>query len=160
MLSARHISMTNLWCALFKYENKRIIGWDNWLTTLYFTQIKWRVENGTFWVGPGIVQKIKYYSNNYLNSSAELWNWVWTISFVFSMGTGNIATCDTDWPSILCWKAICKIQVTFSWRLFLATQYQEKNTVLTLLIFLQKINLVFLWTLMSISFHNLALDCN
>ena len=32
--------------ALFKYESKREIGWDNWLTTLLFTQMRSHVEKG------------------------------------------------------------------------------------------------------------------
>ena len=31
---------------LFRYENKRKISWDNWLMTLYITQLRWRVEKG------------------------------------------------------------------------------------------------------------------
>ena len=42
--------MTKLCCAPFKYENERKIGWDNWLTTFYFTPIIWRVEKGDFLV--------------------------------------------------------------------------------------------------------------
>ena len=38
--------MTRLCCALFKYENKREMGWYNWLKTLHFTRMRWRVEKG------------------------------------------------------------------------------------------------------------------
>ena len=34
LLSLRHNSNTELRGELFKYENKRKISWDNWLTTL------------------------------------------------------------------------------------------------------------------------------
>ena len=45
IFSARHNSMTKFCCALFKYKNEKI-GWDNWLTTLYFNQMRWHVEKG------------------------------------------------------------------------------------------------------------------
>ena len=38
--------MTRLHRALFKYENKIKIGWENQCKTLYFTQIRSCVENG------------------------------------------------------------------------------------------------------------------
>ena len=42
----RHNSMTKLRCTLFKYENKREMGWDNQLKTFHFTQMRWRLEKG------------------------------------------------------------------------------------------------------------------
>ena len=46
---AQHIIMTKLCSALFQYENKRNIGWDNWRSTFLFTQMRWPVEKGTSW---------------------------------------------------------------------------------------------------------------
>ena len=42
---SRHNSMTKLSCALFIYENKREMGWDNLPKTFKFTQMIWSVEN-------------------------------------------------------------------------------------------------------------------
>ena len=36
--------MTKFYSSLFKIENETKIGWDNLLTTLYFTQMRWCVE--------------------------------------------------------------------------------------------------------------------
>ena len=38
--------MPKLCCTLFKYEKKREIGQDNWLQTLWLTQVIWGVEKG------------------------------------------------------------------------------------------------------------------
>ena len=43
---SRHNSMPEKCRTWFKYENSRYISWDNELTTLRFTQMRWRVENG------------------------------------------------------------------------------------------------------------------
>ena len=44
--SAQDNSVAKLCCALFEYENERKIGWDNWVTTLEFTQMRWSVGKG------------------------------------------------------------------------------------------------------------------
>ena len=61
-----HNSMPEKCRTLFKYENDIYICCNNWLTTLYFTQMRWRVEKGDVLGWTTSIQEVNYSNDDVL----------------------------------------------------------------------------------------------
>ena len=116
--------MTKFCRELFQYEHERKIGWDNWLTMFWFTQMRWRVEKGTSWAGFRHTHKWKINKKRIERRTLRI--------FYIKQKNLNTQPAPSPWPSTnLRGKQICMSGLDTSRRKFAITpgnKFQDQWT--------------------------------
>ena len=135
--------MTEMCCALFKHENERTVGWNDWLTTWYFTQTISRVEKGDVlgWTPSFALTALRLFCN--------------PISMLLSTYlAATRAYCSFNWvPYLFCsadlsWKKLVMVDLLFKqMRLMIRFFICSKNG--PLLLFNDCLNITIMWNVLN-----------